>query len=131
MYLPNSTFFLYLPTAEEGIPGSRRDVRDMYQSCDAIAETGTDGRGASVSIDEGNQQGAVIWGGRYNSSYCGTVAFDNLIITQPGSITLTLTASKEQGGHILAVATLNVRVNPELGAASSRCLWLFREGMCR
>jgi len=98
-----------------------------------------------VSINEGNEQGAVLWGSRTNSTACGSIVFSNLVITQPGPVTIKLVSSFRRseagpGGQdsiaekdspkLLAVMTLTVRPNPDSSKDSSRCLFLFREGVC-
>jgi hypothetical protein len=102
---------------------------------------------AHISIDDGNEQGAVLWGSRTNSTACGSIVFANLIITQPGLVKLRITSSlrrsdpdapgvpvpakAKDAGKVLIVMNLNVKHNPEMGGdASGRCLFLFREGLC-
>jgi len=98
-----------------------------------------------VSINEGNEQGSVLWGSRVNSTACGSIVFSNLVVTQPGPVTLKLASSlrRSEAGHggvdsireqevlkVLAVMTLHVRPNPDTSRDSGRCLFLFREGVC-
>ena len=100
-----------------------------------------------VSINEGNEQGAVLWGSRTNSTACGSIMFSNLVLTQPGPVTIKLVSSlrrSESEGQtavprqdndgssatVLAVMTLNVRPDPDASKDSGRCLFLFREGVC-
>ncbi len=99
-----------------------------------------------ISINEGNEQGAVLWGSRTNRTSCGSIVYSNLILTQPGPVIIKLTSSlrkmddtdlpstipakKTLNIATLAVMTLNVRINPESDGDTGRCLFLFKEGLC-
>jgi hypothetical protein len=107
-----------------------------------------------VTINVNNPQGAVLWGTTSNSSLDGRVAFDHLIVSQPGTVELkVLTVQAKEATpssspstapsrssfskgqrvpyHIptLLLTRLIVQPNPEL-IASQNCLFVFTSLTC-
>lgn len=107
------------------------------------AECEAAGNILSASLDEGNEQGAVLWGLRSNKTTCDTFHLSNLVISQPGEVQVKVAyapgseagKNKEKGsvgaggGGALALFYLKVLPDPILGSSTGLCTFLFREGM--
>jgi hypothetical protein len=97
------------------------------------------GKILSISLDEGNEQGAVLWGIRSNKTTCDTFHLASLVISQPGQVQVKIAyasgsvADKEKlgpaGGVALAMFYLNVLPDPAFGSSTGLCTFIFREGM--
>ena len=108
---------------------------------------GKPGSGIRVmaSINDNNQQGAVMWGLRSNSSVNGIVLLSSLVISQPGDVELKITTgvskdiliskhSKKKNENdndkkTLSLSKLTVYENPRM-QNSNICLFVFLEAMC-
>lgn len=82
----------------------------------------------TLSINDQNSQGAVLWGRIINATINGSVRFNRLVITQPGDVHLYISASvnnekKRVGSYLLPVAIDTSKKNPSI------CLFVFNEGM--
>jgi hypothetical protein len=96
-----------------------------------------DGWFMSVSINENNVQGAVLWGTRtnYTSTQTGLVQFNNLVITQPGTVEFKVwyykhseDSSIKNGDNKVALAVFYLKVleNP-MQAHTELCTFVFRQ----
>jgi hypothetical protein len=93
----------------------------------------------TVALDEGNSQGAVLWGIRANKTTCDGLHFSSLIISQPGEIQIKIMPSttgdninaRESDAFVrpLTVFYLKVLPDPDLGSSSALCTFIFKEGM--
>lgn len=99
-----------------------------------------------VAINEGNEQGAVLWGIRHNKTACGVLHFSNLIVSQPGEVQIKVvsraaahaaannaptgsSASPVSVTPILTMFLLHVHPDPNQGSVSTGlCLFPFKEG---
>eukprot|EP00602_Paraphysomonas_sp_CaronLab_P012937 CAMPEP_0185040098 /NCGR_PEP_ID=MMETSP1103-20130426/37748_1 /TAXON_ID=36769 /ORGANISM="Paraphysomonas bandaiensis, Strain Caron Lab Isolate" /LENGTH=1002 /DNA_ID=CAMNT_0027579259 /DNA_START=104 /DNA_END=3109 /DNA_ORIENTATION=+ len=99
---------------------------------------GVNGVRIVASINENNDQGAVLWGLRSNSSVDGRVTLSHLVVSQAGPVELKLsstssgdmTASKSiQRGRTLMISKMYVYPNPVM-KKSDRCLFVFTELNC-
>jgi hypothetical protein len=118
---------------------------DLYDQWDGKIEDGyhvpREGWLVSISVNENNEQGAVLWGTRSNRTSQGIVYFDNLVINKPGKIEvkvqlfntiLTRDSSlplSETLKVTLTVFTLIVHEDPDqIGAFT--CTFVFGVSMC-
>lgn len=108
---------------------------------------GQQGNGVRViaSINANNQQGAVLWGIRSNSSVNGIVVMSSLVISQPGDVELKISTtrdepmpsasdqnpktSKPMEKKTLSISKVTVYDNPRM-KNSHYCLFVFDEAMC-
>lgn len=115
---------------------------------------GKPGNGFRVmaSINSNNEQGAVLWGIRSNTSINGVVTLSSLVVSQPGAVDLkiTTTVAKEaaplefsSGGDnanvdkdgnsmekkTLSLSKMTVYDNPKM-KNSNFCLFVFNDAMC-
>jgi hypothetical protein len=110
-----------------------------------------------ASINSNNEQGAVMWGVRSNTSINGVVTLTSLVVSQPGAVDLKITttvandaAAASDGGEkkeneknsqkvdkdgnsiikkTLSLSKMAVYENPKM-KNSNWCLFVFQEAMC-
>ena len=102
-----------------------------------------------VAINEGNEQGAVLWGIRQNKTACGVLHFSNLVVSQPGEVQVKVVSRESAHANaniafsttpvgsaatttsaILTTFVLHVHPDPNQGSvATGLCLFPFKEGM--
>jgi len=95
-----------------------------------------------VSLNTNNEQGAVLWGVRTNtsSSSCGVLEFNSLIISQPGVVEFKVgykinEQQQEKNKKInsdlkiLEIFTLYVNNDPTI-IAYAPCIYVFKESFC-
>lgn len=83
--------------------------------------------GIKVSINENNEQGAVLWGHRSNSSNTGTITLSSLLVTLSGPLTFKVSLTAQPA--IVLAFTLTVRVDEKM-RHSAICINVFRYGQC-
>lgn len=123
--------------------------------------SGATGNGirAMASINSNNEQGAVMWGVRSNTSINGVVTLSSLVVSQPGHVDLKITTTVPAGastpsgdketdsgsagktnanvdgsGHssmkkTLSTSKLTVYENPQM-KNSNMCLFVFEDALC-
>jgi hypothetical protein len=87
----------------------------------------------SISINDDNDQGAVLWGMRTNRTHGGVFSFSHLVISQPGLVEVRISTSTllADGSYLrdrIATFQLSVAADPELPFTQA-CLLIFRESM--
>lgn len=81
----------------------------------------------SASINENNDQGAVLWGVRSNITRRGVLELNRLMISQPGRVSFKISANR--GQESIAVFSLTVKEDPA-SRNTGVCVALFKTLAC-
>lgn len=85
---------------------------------------------ARASINNDNEQGAVLWGTRSNMTSNGVLYLNTLSISQPGAVYVKITTKTDKDETIvLTIFKLIVKVNPDL-QDTLHCTFIFKQALC-
>ena len=88
----------------------------------------------TVSINDNNEQGAILWGTRRNSSLHGALTFSTLVLSQPGQIEFKVNykdSHQNQKHNSTMIFLIRVKVYSDPDTVKvAPCVYLFKESLC-